>query len=291
MVKLIEKISKAALAPSAFIGTQILKGVSLITKKDYGSTKENLESASKTTFGKVLGTAIAGTAVAAAGAAVAASSSATAIATKLIPTTTKGKVIAAVATPVAAGAIIEKPKETTKAIISLPSNLANVGANIADLATDPSLSNAVDLVKENPVIVGGAVAAAGTAAIVGVSNLVSGTLTRREMREQTAAFEEQAQAAKEQVKILQNATTLPTTTNQVQSIPATTGSSPAAASPVLPQTQTITATTGSSSTKRKKSSRKPLQSKISQSVRVNVIGVSSANRTYKKYLNTITLKN
>lgn len=272
-------LAKVGLAVPVTIGNLITKGINLVAGKEIGKTT-TIKEASETKFGKVLGTAITGAGVALAGTAIAASSAATAAVTKLIPATTKGKVIAAVATPVAVGAVVEKPKETTKAIISLPSNLANVGANIATLATDPSISNAVNLVKENPLIVGGAAAAAGVASAAVLSNTIQGSLTRSQIAEQT-----------EVLKDIQNVTTSPTTSNQVQTIPATTGSSSAAVTPVLPQTQTLTTTTGSASTKRKKSTRKPLQSKISQSVRVNVVGVSSANRTYKKYLNTIALKN
>lgn len=272
-------LAKVGLAVPVTIGNLITKGINLVAGKEIGKTT-TIKEASETTFGKVLGTAITGVGAALAGTAIAASSTATAVASKLIPATTKGKVIAAIATPVAIGAITEKPKETTKAIISLPSNLANVGANIADLATDPTLSNAANLIKENPLIVGGAAIAAGVASAAVLSNTIQGSLTRSQIAEQTQVL-----------KDIQNVTTSPTTSNQIQTIPATTGSSPTATSPVLPQTQTITATTGSSSTKRKRSSRKPQQSKITQSVRVNVVGVSSANRITKKYLNTIALRN
>lgn len=280
-------LSKIGLAVPVTIGNVITKGLSKITGKEYGTT--TIKEASETTFGKVLGTAITGTAAALAGTAISASSTATAAVIKLIPATTKGKVIAAVAAPVAIGAITEKPKETTKAIISLPSNLANVGANIADLATNPSLSNATDLIKENPVIVGGAIAATGVAAAAVLSNTIQGSLTRSQIAEQTEVFQEQADIMKQ--GLTGNVSTLPTTTNQVQTIPATTGTSSAATAPVLPQTQTLTATTGSTSTKRKKSSRKPLQSKISQSVKLNIINTSSANRITKKYINMIPLRN
>jgi len=126
MAKLIEKIAKVGLAPSAFIGTQILKGVSLITKKDYGTTKEVLASAVETKTGKVIGGATA--AVGAALVGVAATTTAAGVAiTKAVGTAASkvAKAVKAAPAPVKTGlataaTIAVLAPETTKAILSSP---------------------------------------------------------------------------------------------------------------------------------------------------------------------------
>jgi len=85
----------------------------------------------------------------------------------LIPESTKGKVIAGGITLVGGGFAVGAPKETAIAVTSLPAGLANVGVNIGDVVSEPTLEGKLEKLKEvftdNPVIatgvaVGGAVA-------------------------------------------------------------------------------------------------------------------------------------
>jgi hypothetical protein len=215
----------------------------------------------------VVQTAVYATAVLGAGA-VAAKGVAGA-ASALIPETLKGKVIAGIAAPVVLGAVISKPSETLGAVAELPSGLANVGANLAGLATDPSLANVKALVTENPVIVG---AAAAAAAVLGAKALLPAIATAR-----------QTEAIQEQTKAIEGATA------SMGAAPAVikTGETIAPTAPVTPKTERVVTTAAKTSGKKRKSSLKAPTQNISQ--RVNVIVANKANSTgmrqTHKYLN------
>lgn len=276
-------IQKIGLAVPVTIGNLIGSGLEKVgIVKNYEKT--TIKEASETKFGKVLGTAITGVGVTTGIAAVGASAAATATAAKLgkgigstaLGVVKKNPITTAIAAPIVYGAIKENPKEAAKVLVKAPSDLANFGSNVSNLIVDPSMENVKETITENPILSAAIPTLAAAPLIRSVLPVVTNLQTQKKIED-----------LKEDLS--KNVTAAPS--NQTQSIPATTGSSPTATSPVLPQTQTITATTGSASTKKKKTSRKPLQSKISQSVRVNVVGVSSANRITKKYLNTIALRN
>ncbi len=278
-------IQKIGLAVPVTIGNLIGSGLEKVgIVKNYEKT--TIKEASETKFGKVLGTAITGVGAATGIAAVGASAAATATAAKLgkgigstaLGVVKKNPITTAIAAPIVYGAIKENPREAAQVLVKAPGNLANFGSNVSDLIVDPSLEKAKETITENPILSAVIPTLAAAPLVRSVLPVVTNLQTQKKIEN-----------LKEDLS--KNVTAAPTTSNQVQTIPATTGSSPTATSPVLPQTQTITATTGSASTKKKKTSRKPLQSKISQSVRVNVVGVSSANRITKKYLNTIALRN
>lgn len=113
----------------------------------------------------------------------------TSSASKLIPTTIKGKIIGAVATPIVAGVIISQPLKAAEAISKTPAALTNVGANIGNLVANPSLSNVKTLFTENPLLVGGAVAGA---AILGAKTIIPAITSARQIeatQEQTKAIE------------------------------------------------------------------------------------------------------
>lgn len=74
------------------------------------------------------------------------------------------KVLAAVATPIAAGAIVSS-KKLQSGIATAPSSLANFGSNIGKLVDKPSIKAAKELITENPVLTG--ITAAGALAVVG----------------------------------------------------------------------------------------------------------------------------
>lgn len=279
-------LAKIGLAVPVTIGNLITKGINLVAGKEIGKTT-TIKEASETKFGKVLGTAITGVGAATAIAAVGASAAATASVAKVgkavgstaLNIAKKNPLTTLIAAPIVYGAVKENPKEAAQVLVKAPGDLANFGSNVSDLIVDPSLEKAKETITENPILS----AVIPTLAAAPLVRSVLPVITNIQTQEKIENLKED---------LSKNVTAAPTTSNQVQTIPATTGSSSAAVTPVLPQTQTITATTGSSkSTKRKKSSRKALQSKISQQVRVNVVGVSSVNRITKKYINEIALRN
>lgn len=190
----------------------------------------------------------------------------------LIPTTTKGKVIAAVVTPVAIGATIKQPEKVAQAIVSTPSGLVNVGGNIANLAANPSIENVKTLVSENPVLVGGAVATAAAIGVKGILPAIATTTQTQAIKEQTKAIEATTQGL-----IVQS-----TPEKDIISIPAQNN----APIPQTPQTQTIKATT---TTKRKRRKTKQIMPNISQ--RVNVLVNNDNRRATKNYIKREVLIN
>lgn len=148
-------------------------------------------TAGATYAGAVLGGAAIGTAAKAG----TIGTTATKAAAALIPTTIKGKIIAAVAAPVVVGALVQSPGAVIGAVAKAPGELAQFGADVSSFAVNPSISSAIEIVKESPLISAGA-AALGVGAAAGlVIPAVSGILTREEMQKQTEAFERQAAAA------------------------------------------------------------------------------------------------
>lgn len=184
----------------------------------------------------------------------------------LIPTTTKGKIITAVAAPVVIGAVAKQPAQAAKALISAPSALANVGGNVANLASNPSLENLGNLYKENPVIVGGATAAVALLTAKGLFPAIATAKQTQAIQEQTAAIE----AATGQIA-------LPTEKANYTTSPVGVSSSPTV--PVTPQTQTVMA--GATRKYKRKASKKVMPTSISQ--RVNVL-VSNRNQFLTKKL-------
>jgi hypothetical protein len=109
----------------------------------------------------------------------------------LIPATTKGKIIASIVAPVALGAVIKTPSTLGK-VAELPAELGQFGGDVSTFIAEPSLASAKEILKESPII-SATLGAVGLVAVgTGVANVVSGVLTRKEMEEQTAIFQEQA---------------------------------------------------------------------------------------------------
>lgn len=134
----------------------------------------------------VLGTAGIAATIVTAGAATSAAKAGTLL-PALIPSTTKGKIIAAVAAPVVVGAVVNQPAKAAAAIAKTPAALANVGGNIANLAANPSIEGVKNLVKENPVIVGGAIAAGAAALGAGALGVITNIQNTQAVKENTAA--------------------------------------------------------------------------------------------------------
>lgn len=229
----------------------------------------------------VLGTAgIATTIVGAAAVTTAAkagvlASSAVAAAKNLIPSTTKGKVIAAVATPIAVGAIVKEPVSSVKTIVSAPGELAQFGGDVATFVKEPSVENAKQIVKESPVI-SGVLGGVGVAALSkGLAPAVGAYLQKEAAEEQTEAIKEQTQVIKETAIMGGSGPKTP--------IAATTPVAPQ--TPITPETKPLIATAGSrvSTSKRKTTKKTPSQT-IRQSVNV-LVSNRSNSVGMKRYIN------
>jgi len=286
---ILKKISTIALTPSTAIGNVITAGLEKVTGKTYGRTKAS-ELAS-TTAGKVLGTAIAGTAVALT-AATAATIPIVAAATKTIATkaVSVGKAVGskavsvakanplttAIAVPVITGAFIAEPKAAAKAIVQTPLNLANVGGNIATLAANPSLENLKTLAVENPIIVGTGLAAGTALGLKGIAQTAA-TYT------QTQAIKEQTQAIRG-VQITDLGQNLPySSVEEAEETPLYKATTP------IEETYQIAGTTKKATKRKKRKALEPRRQTISQRVNVNV-GVDNRKVENKKYIkNTILI--
>jgi len=193
---------------------------------------------------------------------------------------TKQKVIAAVATPVVVGAVVSQPTKTLQAVAQTPSALANVGANIANLAADPSISNVKTLVTENPVIVGSAIAGAAALGVKGIVTAAATVSQTAAIKEQTKAIEQATSSVIKEPVVLEKTTPALTT--------ATTNAAPI--TPVTAKTEPIYATTGTTATTRKRKKSKPKVQSISQ--RTNIILQNRfSNVTNRKYLKRELLYN
>jgi hypothetical protein len=182
-----------------------------------------------------------------------------------VPTTTKGKIIAAVAAPVVIGAVIREPAATAKVIAQAPSQLAQFGGDVAGFAANPSVESAKQIVKESPIIsaaVGVVVAGAAAAAI----------LPAISSARQTAAI-------KEQTEVIGGIGVVDKSQGYFDT--------PASNNSPIPQTPaTETMKTGTTATrKRRKTAKQPMN--ISQ--KVNIAISNRSNSQTKRYLNVLTL--
>lgn len=109
------------------------------------------------------------------GALIGASGKAATVAKALIPTTTKGKVIAAVAAPIVAGAVIKEPAQAISAPSKVAGELAQFGSDVSGLIAEPSIEKAKETILESPLIIGAGVAAAAAPLVVaGVKGAIIG---------------------------------------------------------------------------------------------------------------------
>jgi hypothetical protein len=174
----------------------------------------------------------------------------------------KQTVIAAVAAPAVYGVVKQTGTfESAKAIAKAPSELAQFGGDVANLAQNPSLESAKQLIQESPII-STAVAAAGALALG--KALVPAVVATQ----QTSAIKEQTEAIKG------------ATAGYVVSPSGTEGVLPLSPSvPVTPPTKTVEAGT---QRRRRRIKAKTTTGNITQ--RVNVL-VSNRNAiATKKYI-------
>lgn len=209
----IEKVSALALKPSEWIGNIATKGLELITGKKYGRTTS--EELAKTTGGKILGSAIAVSGAALGLAAVGSAAGATGaaaigkgagvVATKAATSFAKAKPLTKAAVVaggmVAVPAVVTNPKLAEKgleAVAKTPSSLINIGTNIGEFTAEPSLEKAKEIFTENPLIVGGALAAGVLVAGKGLAGTAATIMNTQVTKENT-----QAMASPQQIAIPQ----------------------------------------------------------------------------------------
>ncbi len=108
----------------------------------------------------------------------------------ILPVIQANPIKSAVGGTLLAGALVAQPAKTISAISQTPSSIANVGGNIANLIAEPSVENLKELVTENPVIVGGAIAGAAILGAKTIIPAITGARTIDAMQEQTAAIKE-----------------------------------------------------------------------------------------------------
>lgn len=215
----------------------------------------------------LIGTVAGGAAVAGAARAGTLAPTAISVGKSLIPETTKGKVIAAVATPVVVGAVINQPKAVAQAVAETPGNLANFGGNVANLVAEPSKENLKTLVQENPLITAGAGAAAALIVGKGVASTVATVSNTMAVKENTKASQD---------------TPLPTVAAALPETKTSSGAVAAApvasATPVTPETKPLLATAGGSSTSgtRRKARKSTKPTAINQKVNILINNKSSS---------------
>lgn len=283
---LFDSIGKAIIntvvAPAA---NTITKGIEYVTGKKYGRT--SVETYEKSAIGRAaittLGGVAAATGVAAAAPIVA--RAAPSIAKALVPTTAKGAIIGGTAALVGVPAVIQNPKIVT----STASGLVNVGSNIGKASKEPSISSITNIVKENPIISTGIIAAGAAPLIPAAVGAIGSSRTTSAIKEQTEILQKAAPAVAAPVPItkeivvtdsgatVKDLTPTPAPQVQPQEVTTTGDLAPAPAG-IEPK--------GVSPPKRKKKKNrpKPQPMKISQRVSVNV---SQKNVRRKNYINLI----
>jgi hypothetical protein len=197
-------------------------------------------------------------------------------ATKLVPSTTKGKIAAAVIAPVVASAVISNPGGA----LSTVSKTVNAQIDLGKTIANPSLNAAEQYLKEHP---GASVAlGAGALAVVGggvglAANTVATYLNSSATRENTNSTSSPDTALNGSLPV---DTTSRLSAPEVMTSPAAAPTAPQSA--IIPQTQTITSS--NISVRRKKHYKKLTIAPISQRVNV-IVSNRSVGTTNKTYLN------
>jgi hypothetical protein len=261
---LLGSIQKLALTPSAYIGKQVLKVVkpsSSIANQPVSTTTSQLQA---TTFGKVLGTAIAGTTTALAVTSIGAG----AIAKTVVAHPVKSAVVGLV-TPTAISYFAEKPQDFVK----IPTEAISFTSDIGTLASNPSVSGVVKLITEHKT------ASAVTAVVAGV-------VVGKSVIPAIASYK-QTQAIQEQTEAIKGASAGIGATPQEKggsdgNIPIT------QTNPTTPQTVYMDE---KPKTAKKKTRSKARRGNISQRVNIVVTQKQSAHRITQSYLNRIPVYN
>lgn len=105
----------------------------------------------------------------------------------LIPSTTKGKVTAAIAAPITIG-VLSETKKPLDVVAKAPGALAAFGADVGTFVDDPTLQNAEKILRENPgvsVALGAGAVAAGAGALVTGFGAIENIKTRESVQDLT----------------------------------------------------------------------------------------------------------
>jgi len=271
---ILSKISKSVYNPLNINAFAIAHPIKSVTSLVGGTYKEEQKKFLNQSLGKEItqiavgGASIIATvsgvgAVATASKAGTLASSTASVAKSLIPKSTVGKVVASVSIPVVAGVAVANPKQTGKALIEAPQNLANVGLNLGKVGADPSLENLSTLYKENPIITGALTAGGVIVAGKAVSGVVSSALNTSAIRQNTKA-----------TKQLLNQSEVPTENIPSQEVIPT--------DTTTPQGQPVKAISSTGSTKRRKKKAKKQPQSISQRVNITFDNDRIDNKKYLK---------
>ena len=163
---------------------------------------------------------------------------------------TGGKVIAVGAAIPVTSFLVSNPSAVGN-IAEAPRGLSNIGSNIGEFVKEPTIENAKDIFKENPLIAGGIAGAAALGIGAGAVAIGSNLLNTAATRANTAAI---------------------TAANAIPEFSNSPVSQNVTSAPMGLETQTIS-TSSRSIAKRKK---KALPQQIRQSVRVNVINANQS---------------
>jgi hypothetical protein len=195
------------------------------------------------------------------------------VAKALVPTSTKGKIIAGVSAPVVIGALAREPKAVIQKVAKAPSELAQFGGDVASFAVDPSLEKGKNIFKNSPIISTGAglLGAGGLGKVV--APFIGGYLQKEAIDEQTEVLKEIG--GYNVIDKSQQFTTQPFKQ------PVNTG----VASPITPQVKEVSSGIPRA---KKKSKKSKLPSSINQNVQVVV---QNRNNNVGLKLNKTFIKN
>lgn len=150
------------------------------------------------------------------------------------------------AVPVTA-ALIQSPK-AREAVVSAPSSLANFGSNVGQLIENPSISNATNIFKENPIVASTIVAGAAIATGAASAGVISTLLNTKAVKENTAAMGPQLISSNVPVTM----TSLSPSESKNAAVPVT----------ATVPSGTLTASSSGASTKKKKKKKKSKKKKV-----------------------------
>ena len=112
------------------------------------------------------------------------------VAKALIPTSTKGKIIAGVSAPVVIGALAREPKAVIQKVAKAPSELAQFGGDIATFATNPSLKSGKEIIANSPIISVGAGLLGAGGLVKTIAPAIGGYLQKEAIQEQTEVLKD-----------------------------------------------------------------------------------------------------
>lgn len=112
------------------------------------------------------------------------------VAKALIPSSTKGKIIAGVSAPIVIGALSREPKAVIQKVAKAPSELAQFGGDIASFAVNPSLQTGKQIISESPILSVGAGLLGAGGIIKTIAPAIGGYLQKEAIQEQTEVLKD-----------------------------------------------------------------------------------------------------